>query len=91
MTERHKARLESYFVMKITPDLRRIQDEVYREVLGFARFMTGKEDLENIEGVPELEQFCDALFLIRSGALQCLFADYLPDHDGESIMLKMNS
>jgi len=91
MTKRQGAKLESYFVMKITPDLRRIQDEVYREVLGFAKFMTGNSDLESIEAVPTFEMLCDAYFLVRTGAVKCLYTDYLPDYEGESIMLKMTN
>lgn len=90
MSKHQNAKLQQVFLLPITAKLRRLQDTTYREVLAFARTITGRSDLQGLTDHPELEQLCDALFLIKSGAMEIEYTDSLTDKVGEGIVLKLN-
>lgn len=84
-----KAKFTTFYVMPMTPQLKRLQNVTYKEVLRFAKME--RPDLENLADYPELEALCDALILVRSGAIQTELTDCLPDGMGdEGIILKLN-
>lgn len=83
-----KAKFTTFHVLPMTPQLKRLQNTVYREVLRFAKME--RPDLENLADTPELEQLCDCLTLVRSGAIQLDYTDCLPGSENEGIVLKLN-
>lgn len=85
------ARLKPYYFVPITKKLAKAYDKASREVLDFARFKAGDEKLDDLTKFPALEKLCDALFLIKCGAIECDLTDCLPDGLGdEGIILKLN-
>lgn len=85
-----KSRLKSCLFLPVTPNLKKLQDSLYRKVLAFAQHSTGRPDLENLSDFPEYEPLCDAFLLIQSGAIECIYTDCLPDESREGIVVKMN-
>lgn len=83
-----EAKFSTFYVLPMTPQLKRLQDSIYKEVLQFAKM--GQPGLENLADCPELEQFCDCLLLVHSKALEVDYTDSLPDGLGdEGIILKL--
>lgn len=83
-----RARLKTCHFLKMTPELKRLEDAVYKDILAFARFKKGDPHLENLH--PCLEELCDAIILIRSGAIEVESTDCLPFVPGDGIILKLN-
>lgn len=83
-----KTKLKKFYHLGMTKELLRLQDKVYADVLAFAKFKTGKSDLEDLPS--DLDSLCDAYFLIQAGALTTIFADCLPGCEGEGVVLRLN-
>ena len=84
-----EAILQPLHSLTLTPPLTQLMDEVYYEVREFARWKWQDPNLEDFSQQPELEAVTDALFLIRSGALQVEFRDSFTEDGRDAILLQL--
>lgn len=85
-----KTKFTTFHVLSMTPQLRRLQNRLYNEVLAFARFKTHNPKLQDLAKHRGLEALYDVLLLVRSGAIEVEYTDCLPGCENEGIVLKLN-
>ena len=76
-------KLKHFYYLPITKELTPLYNDTFNEMMTFAK-SKGLDGLDD-----DLETLCDLYFATKVGVLKCHFIDYIPDCEGEGILLSI--
>ena len=78
-----KSKLKHLYYLPTSARFRKIQEKARKDVLRFG-------NVDDITANQELEDLCDCLTLIRSGAIELEYTDCVGSKMNEGVLLKLN-
>lgn len=85
-----KTTLSEHYLLPFDDKLNEMHNQIYKEMVSYARWQTAKPELEGLVAYPLYEAISDAAFLILSGVLECHFVDVLPKYETEGLLVTLN-